>query len=234
MATKKTPAKKTPAKKAPAAKAKAPAKKAPAKKAPAKKAPAAKAPAKKAPAKKAPAAKAKAPAKKAPAAKAKAPAAKAPTAKAPAGKGSGRGMPQAGSGLSRTTTPTRKASAKPYEGAFVESQRERLVAERAEHLEQAAHLRAEADSLVRNRELGDTQFDDEGGEGDTIAVERDFDLHLARQSLATVEEIDAALDRIERNVYGICEVSGQRIPKERLQAIPWARERVEFRGSRLR
>ena len=205
MATKKTPAKKTPAKKAPAAKAKAPAKKAPAKKAPA----------------------AKAPAKKAPAKKASA-------AKAPAGTGSGRGMPQAGSGLSRTTTPTRKASAKPYEGAFVESQRERLIAERAEHLEQAAHLRAEADSLVRNRELGDTQFDDEGGEGDTIAVERDFDLHLARQSLATVEEIDAALDRIERNVYGICEVSGQRIPKERLQAIPWARERVEFRGSRLR
>jgi len=190
---------------------KAPAKKAPAKKAPAKKAPAKKAPAKKAPAKKAPAK--------------KAPAKKAPAKKAPAKKATG---------LSLQSTPVKKVSAKPYDGAFIDTQRELLLASRTEHLEQAQHLRAEADSLVQDREPGDTQFDDEGGEGDSIAVERDFDLHLARQASGIVDEIDEALARIERGVYGICEVSGQRIPKERLQVIPWARERVEFRGSRLR
>jgi RNA polymerase-binding transcription factor DksA len=109
-----------------------------------------------------------------------------------------------------------------------------LEEERATHLQQAASLQEEADSLVRDREPGDVQFDDEGGEGDNIAVERDFDLVRSRQALAVVEEIDAALDRVARGVYGICEVSGQRIPKERLQAIPWARERVEFRVNRLR
>ena len=36
-------------------------------------------------------------------------------------------------------------------------------------------------------------------------------------------EIDAALTRIEKRTYGTCEGAGERIPKKRLQAIPWAR-----------
>jgi DnaK suppressor protein len=38
-----------------------------------------------------------------------------------------------------------------------------------------------------------------------------------------LNEIDLALDRIENNTYGICELNGEPIPKTRLQAIPWAR-----------
>jgi RNA polymerase-binding transcription factor DksA len=87
---------------------------------------------------------------------------------------------------------------------------------------------------VADREPGDVQFDDEGGEGDSIAVERDFDLHRAAAALGVIEEIDAALLRIKDGSYGICESSGLRIPKERLQAIPWARERVEIRTRSFR
>ncbi|MHC4071103.1 MAG: TraR/DksA family transcriptional regulator [Planctomycetota bacterium] len=36
-------------------------------------------------------------------------------------------------------------------------------------------------------------------------------------------EINGALDRIESGTYGICESGGERIPKKRLEAIPWAR-----------
>jgi RNA polymerase-binding protein DksA len=36
-------------------------------------------------------------------------------------------------------------------------------------------------------------------------------------------EIRNALDRIEQGTYGICEGGGERIPKTRLKAIPWAR-----------
>jgi DnaK suppressor protein len=36
-------------------------------------------------------------------------------------------------------------------------------------------------------------------------------------------DIDLALNRIENNVYGICENNGESIPKARLEAIPWAR-----------
>jgi RNA polymerase-binding transcription factor DksA len=196
-------AKKAPAKKAAATKA--PAKKAAAKKAPAKKAPAKKAPAKKAAATKAPAKKAaatKAPAKKAPA---KAPAKKAAAKKAPA-------------------TPK-----SPYDAKFTESQRLLLLEERRRLLHDEKQLTAEADELAQMREPGDVQFDEESGEGDTLAVERERDLALAAQFRNQVEEIDHALTKIKAGTYGVCEVSGQPIPKERLKAIPWARERVEFK-----
>jgi RNA polymerase-binding transcription factor DksA len=203
------------------AKKKAPAKKAPAKKSPAKKSPA-KAPAKKGAAKKAPA---KVPAKKAPAKKApakKTVAAKAaPTKAAPAKKA--------------TKAPVKKRLTKsPYDAAFLKSQEEALMEERATLSGQAQSLMEEADALTQDREPGDVQFDDESGEGDTLAVERD--MRLARAALAndTVDEIDDALKRIVNGVYGICEYSGEPIPKERLKAIPWARERVEYKTRSFR
>jgi RNA polymerase-binding transcription factor DksA len=176
-----------------------PAKKAPAKKAPAKKAPAKKAAPAKAPAKKA--APAKAPAKKAPA---KAPAKKAPAKKAPAKKS-------------------------PFGAKFIEEQRAALESERARYTRQATSLREEADSLMVDIDPGDVQFDEESGEGTNLAVERDRDLALSAQALAAIEEIDAALARIDEGTYGICVASGQPIPKERLEAIPWASVRVEYK-----
>jgi len=36
-------------------------------------------------------------------------------------------------------------------------------------------------------------------------------------------EIQDALDRIENGTYGVCEGNNERIPRQRLRAIPWAR-----------
>jgi len=36
-------------------------------------------------------------------------------------------------------------------------------------------------------------------------------------------EVDAALDRLRRGTYGVCEESGKVIPDERLRAVPWTR-----------
>jgi DnaK suppressor protein len=41
-------------------------------------------------------------------------------------------------------------------------------------------------------------------------------------------EIDGALNRIEDGTYGICQGSGKPIPKDRLEAIPWAKYCVEY------
>jgi RNA polymerase-binding transcription factor DksA len=199
-----TTAKSTAAKKAPARSAAATKKSATAAKKPAAKTAAAKPIAKKAPVKKAPAPKVAA--KKAAAKKPSASATKASAGKAPA---------------------KRKLSAS--ELKFIESQHELLLKERATYLRQADSLKAEADSLAELREPGDVQFDEESGEGDTLAVERERDLALSHQARAAVEEIDHALAKIELGTYGICEVSGQPIPRERLKAIPWARERVEYK-----
>ena len=53
--------------------------------------------------------------------------------------------------------------------------------------------------------------------------EIDNTLGLMDSERRLLEEIDGALHRIERRTYGICEGAGERIPKKRLQAIPWAR-----------
>ena len=91
----------------------------------------------------------------------------------------------------------------------------------------AVRYREEADTLLEGREPGDVQFDEESGEGDSLAMERERDLAISNRARETVEEIDAALARIDAGTYGICTASGKPIPKERLEAIPWAAVRVE-------
>ena len=185
-----------------AAKKKA-AKKAPAKKA-AKKAPAKKA-AKKAPAKKAPAK--KAPAKKAPAKKAakKAPAKKA-AKKAPAKKAAPR---------------------KPVKlTLFVKKQRQRLLDLQDELMDAMYGVQQETlrngssggEASVSGTHLGDAGSD---------AYDRDFALNLLSKEQDALQEIQAALERIADGSYGICGLSGKRIPQARLEAIPFARLTVE-------
>ncbi len=106
---------------------------------------------------------------------------------------------------------------------FLARQRGLLLAERATYAEQAESLRAEAESLVEEMEPGDTQFDDESGEGGTVTVDRERDLALSAQATAAVQEIDDALAKIERGTYGLCESCGEVIPAARLEALPYAR-----------
>jgi len=124
-----------------------------------------------------------------------------------------------------------KAPAKksPYGSKFLAAQEVLLRHERATYFRQFESLQAEADALVADFESGDVQFDEESGEGDTINIERERDLALSAQARQAVEEIDHALAKIKAGTYGLCETSGEPIPKDRLEAIPWARERVEYK-----
>ena len=122
-----------------------------------------------------------------------------------------------------------KKTRSPFDTRFLEQMRKLLHTERDTYERQAKNLKAEADSLVADLDPGDVQFDEESGEGDTIAVERNRDLALAAKALEMIEEIDHALGKFDDGSYGLCEISGEPIPKERLEAIPWAREKVEFK-----
>ncbi len=97
-----------------------------------------------------------------------------------------------------------------------------LYTARAERLTEAEALKAEADQMAIDAEPGDTQFDDESGEGSTTAVDRERDLALSAQARAEIVEIDVALDKIDEGLYGICDRCGKNIPKARLEVIPWA------------
>jgi len=154
-----------------------------------------------------------------------APAAKASSAKKPAqtpAKASAEASPAA-----KRSVPGKGRS--PFSAKFLATQRKALLEERATYLGQAESLKAEADALVADIDPGDVQFDEESGEGDSLAIERDRDLALSSQARQAVEEIDHALTKFDLGTYGICEVSGDPIPEDRLDAIPWAREKVEHK-----
>ncbi len=122
-----------------------------------------------------------------------------------------------------------KVAAKAFTKPFLKKQEAELLREREKYTRSAVTYREEADSLVLDREPGDVQFDEESGEGDTLSVERERDLALSAQAQQAVEEIDAALQRLADKVYGLCVESSLPIPEERLEAIPWASQRVEFK-----
>ena len=59
------------------------------------------------------------------------------------------------------------------------------------------------------------------------AYDRDFALSLLSQEQDALYEIEEALKRVNDGSYGMCEISGRPIPRERLHAIPFARCTVE-------
>jgi len=202
-------------------------KKKPAKKAASKKAPAKKAAVKKVTAKKV-TAKAK-PAKKTSAkAAAKKSTAKTAAKKSPAKKPSSKKAP-----VKKAADKASKPS-NPFGQKFIDAQEKKLLEERARYTKSRDTWKAEADSLLVDREPGDVQFDEESGDGDTLQVERERDLALSSYAQNAVDEIDEALKRVEAGTYGMCVTSGKPIPKERLEAIPWAAERVEYKVAGFR
>jgi RNA polymerase-binding transcription factor DksA len=171
-----------------------------------------------------------APPKKAPTKKA------APAKKAPAKKAAVKAEPAKKAVRKPTTVicPLSGFEVKPEKPGLsprtIERLRESLLAERARHVQSAADLAAEAEQLAAEREGGDTQFDEESGEGDTINIERERDLLLSASAQQIVDEIDRALERMANGTYGLCVPAGRRINLERLEALPYAETCVDCKA----
>jgi len=65
--------------------------------------------------------------------------------------------------------------------------------------------------------------------GDTASLSygREFSMGLAERQQKYLEQVDEALQRIEEGTYGICKVTGEIIPKERLEEVPVAKYSVK-------
>lgn len=245
------PAAKKPAAKKPAAqkttatktKAKAPVKKAtPAPKAPAKKAapvakqsPAKKVPAKKSLAKPVDAPKASPPTKKA-AEQEKAPvaiktapkAAPAPVAKplpTPAPAAAPKKYPPTPPviDIHETIAPVPGVAHSP---SFISKQKQRLLDLRDDIVDAMSGMTRDT---IRNAPEGSEASGSGQHQGDagSDAYDRDFALSVLAKEQDALYEIEQALRRIQAGAYGICEISGKKIPTARLEAIPFARLTVE-------
>lgn len=63
----------------------------------------------------------------------------------------------------------------------------------------------------------------DAGDQGSANFDREFALNLLSSEQDVIYEIDQALQRIKDGTYGMCEVTGERIEKERLEAIPYTR-----------
>lgn len=58
--------------------------------------------------------------------------------------------------------------------------------------------------------------------------------HLAQRQMKFIQNLQAALVRIENKTYGVCRKTGKLIPKERLRAVPHATLSVEAKNEEKR
>ena len=65
----------------------------------------------------------------------------------------------------------------------------------------------------------------------TDNFEQEFTLSLMENEEVVLEQIEGALERIEDCSYGQCEECGAKIPKARLEAIPYAAMCVKCAGN---
>lgn len=121
--------------------------------------------------------------------------------------------------------PAPVASTQKITPEFLEKQRVRLLELRDALLDQMAGVTQDG---LRSKS------DDSGGSAHGLhqadagsdAYEKDFALSLLSQEQDALYEIEEALGRIETKTYGTCEMSGELIPVERLEARPFARYTV--------
>jgi DnaK suppressor protein len=90
--------------------------------------------------------------------------------------------------------------------------------------EERARVEAELAGLGDPAASDDPQdFGDQGVELDQAVV----DEALREQLQETLEAIERAEGRLDEGTYGVSIVSGEPIPDERLEALPWAERTVE-------
>ncbi|MFD9727764.1 TraR/DksA family transcriptional regulator [Streptomyces sp. NPDC059072] len=108
--------------------------------------------------------------------------------------------------------------------------RDRLAADRADTFARLAALGRDFAGIVAANALVavDDEHDPEGG---TTAFERAHVAALMAQAREHLEELDRALERLERGEYGRCEGCGGTIPPERLEIRPAATTCVRCAGS---
>ena len=114
---------------------------------------------------------------------------------------------------------------------FVEKQRERLEELRAELVRIVEGL--EEDQQDRGESEGDMTENDSGDMSQSLFT-REMDATVEQTMEKRLESVDRALQKVEEGTYGVCDDTGEPIPRGRLEAMPEAIYTVEAQQRRER
>lgn len=89
-------------------------------------------------------------------------------------------------------------------------------------------LRADVMKSVRTTKEAVTQPDEAKGYSQHSADEgtddfvKNINLEVTNKEFGLIRQIDRALEKIEEETYGVCDITGEEIPLKRLEAVPYA------------
>ena len=100
-----------------------------------------------------------------------------------------------------------------------------LLIELRSHVQESLGMHAE-DTLKRSikEDSGDISTSSDAG---TDNFDRDFALSVVSNEQEALKEIEAAIARVFNGTYGTCEITGEAISPERLEAVPFTRFSLE-------
>ena len=110
----------------------------------------------------------------------------------------------------------------PLKKADIENFRTQLLALRAQFSKLVDHVNEEVKTPEEAKGYSQHQAD----EG-TDDFYRNISLQVSDEEYKVLRLIDRALEKIDDNTYGICDVTGKEIPLPRLKAIPYATMTVQ-------
>jgi DnaK suppressor protein len=105
----------------------------------------------------------------------------------------------------------------PLKKIDIEKFRQRLLELRSRFSKLVDHVSEEVKTPEESK--GYSQHQADGGTDDFY---RNVSLQVSDEEYKVLRLIDRALEKIDENTYGICDVSGEEIPYQRLEAIPYA------------
>jgi RNA polymerase-binding transcription factor DksA len=97
----------------------------------------------------------------------------------------------------------------------------RIPAQWAAHYRDLCVIRDELASIEAPKV--ETEKTDDAADAGSSEIDHNLELATHGATRETLGEVLAALRRIEQGTYGICELTGEAIEAERLEATPWAR-----------
>jgi DnaK suppressor protein len=107
---------------------------------------------------------------------------------------------------------------------FIESQRRRLIDLRGE-------LGGVRDDLSEDEQELEGQGDDftetDSGDMSQSIFEREMDASVGEQIERRLKDVERALQKVEEGTYGVCDDTGETIPRGRLEAVPEALRTVD-------
>ncbi|MFA6002558.1 MAG: TraR/DksA family transcriptional regulator [Elusimicrobiota bacterium] len=98
---------------------------------------------------------------------------------------------------------------------------------------QLLDMRDDLIRTVRTQQLAESAEQDTGDDADKASqsIEKELLFELSDNERTTLDHIEAALRKIDKGTYGVCESCRKPIPKPRLEALPFARYCISCQSS---